>query len=127
MTSFEPRETLRAELDGQEILDIPWPKPEPRLRLARADGKWKVSERPPAELKGPHRSGLFKDAFKNRVILVYGMHGSDEENGWAEAKARYDAETFWYQGNGSLDVIRDTDFARPDSRPGMSSSTDMPG
>ncbi len=39
LTSFEPRETLRVELDGQEILDIPWPKPEPRLRLARARRK----------------------------------------------------------------------------------------
>jgi dienelactone hydrolase len=111
LASFEPRETLRVELDGRKIADIPWPKPEPRLRLVRREGQWEVSERPPAELKGPHRSGLFKDAFKNRVILVYGTHGSGEENAWARAKARYDAETFWYQGNGSLDVVPDTDFA----------------
>jgi len=111
LTSMEPRETLRVELDGQKITDIPWPKPEPRLWLARREGKWEVSQRPSAGLKGPHRSGLFKDAFKNRVVLVYGTHGSAEENDWALAKARYDAETFWYQGNGSLEVISDTDFS----------------
>jgi poly(3-hydroxybutyrate) depolymerase len=110
LSSFAPRPTLRVGLDGQEIADVRWPKPEPRLWLARRDGKWEVSQRPPAKLKGPHRSGLFKDAFKNRVVLVYGTHGSGEENAWAKAKARYDAEVFWYQGNGSFEVIPDTDF-----------------
>ncbi len=89
---------------------FPWPKPEPKLWLSRRAAKWEVAGRPPAALKGPHRSGLFKDAFKNRAVLVYGTHGSGEENAWAEAKARYDAEIFWYQGNGSLEVISDTDF-----------------
>ena len=40
-----------------------------------------------------------------------------EENKWAFNKARYDAEKFWYQGNGSIDVIADVDFnvtAEPD-------------
>ena len=43
-------------------------------------------------------------------MLVYGTGGNDEENAWAAAKARYDAEVFWYQGNGSVDVIADTAF-----------------
>lgn len=110
LTAFVPREALRVELDGQKIADIPWPKAEPRLRLALRDGKWEVAPKPSPALKGPHRSGLFKDAFKNRVVLVYGTHGSGEENAWAKAKARYDAEIFWYQGNGSFEVISDTDF-----------------
>jgi hypothetical protein len=69
-----------------------------------------VIPKPPASLKGPHRYGLFKDAFKNRVVLVFGTRGTREEKAWAEAKARYDAETFWYQGNGSMDVIPDSEF-----------------
>ena len=44
------------------------------------------------------------------MVLVYGTHGSGEENAWAKAKARYDAEVFWYQGNGSFEVLPDTDF-----------------
>ena len=45
------------------------------------------------------------------------MQGKSEENTWAFAKARYDAETFWYRGNASIDVIPDTAFdaaAKPD-------------
>ncbi len=111
LSSFEPRETLRVELDGQKLAGIAWPKPEPRLWLDRRGEKWAASTRPSAGVKGPHRSGLFKDAFKNRAVLVYGTHGSARENAWARAKARYDAEIFWYQGNGSFEVIADTDFA----------------
>jgi poly(3-hydroxybutyrate) depolymerase len=111
LASWEPRETLQVDLDGQKIAGIPWPKGEPRLWLIQREGKWEVSDRPSPALKGPHRSGLFKDAFKNRVVLVFGTHGTPDENAWAEAKARYDAEIFWYQGNGSFDVIPDTEFA----------------
>jgi hypothetical protein len=110
LSAWEPREMLRVELDGQKISDIPWPKEESRLWLERINGQWTVARRPPASLKGPRRCGLFKDSFKNRVILVFGTCGKPDENAWAEAKARYDAETFWYQGNGSVDIISDKDF-----------------
>ncbi|HEU5116336.1 MAG TPA: hypothetical protein VFT74_06610, partial [Isosphaeraceae bacterium] len=36
--------------------------------------------------------------------------GSAEENAWSLARARYDAETFWYRGNGSVDVVPDSEF-----------------
>src|SRR5262249_10580601 len=36
--------------------------------------------------------------------------GNPEENAWALAKARFDAETFWYQGNASIDVLPDTAY-----------------
>jgi hypothetical protein len=48
--------------------------------------------------------------FRHRPILVYGTNGTPDENAWALMKARYDAEAFWYRGNGSLDVIADTEF-----------------
>ena len=44
------------------------------------------------------------------MLFVYGTRGTAEENAWALAKARYDAETFWYRGNGSVDVVPDTAF-----------------
>jgi hypothetical protein len=44
------------------------------------------------------------------VVLVYGTVGSEEENAWALARARYDAETFGYRGNGSIDVMPDVAF-----------------
>ena len=50
------------------------------------------------------------------MLFVVGTRGTDEENSWGLAKARYDAETFWYRGNGSIEIIRDTDFD-PESDP----------
>jgi hypothetical protein len=66
--------------------------------------------KPSLELKGPHRNGAFKDAFRNEVMFVYGTKGTPTENAWALSKARYDAEVFWYRGNGSVQILRDIDF-----------------
>ncbi len=82
----------------------------PKLRLERRDGAWAVADEPSPSLKGPHRYGTLKDAFRNRVLFVYGTKGTPEENAWAFAKARYDAERFWYQGNGSIELVPDTGF-----------------
>ncbi|MFG0305300.1 MAG: prolyl oligopeptidase family serine peptidase [Phycisphaerales bacterium JB040] len=81
-----------------------------------ADGRWGVAEFDGSG-RHPGRNGPFKDAFRNRVLFVVGTRGTDEENAWALSKARYDAETFWYRGNGSIEIVRDTDFdpeAEPD-------------
>jgi len=44
------------------------------------------------------------------MALVYGTSGTPQENSWAFARARYDAEKLWYQGNASVDVLADTEF-----------------
>lgn len=84
----------------------------------RADAPWTKAEGElPEGQKGPHRYGPFKDGFRHHVMFVYGTLGTDAENAWAAAKARFDAETFWYRGNASVDVVRDGDFdpeAEPD-------------
>jgi dienelactone hydrolase len=105
-----PGESLTVELDGQKLTHIPWPTQDRRLWLTHADGKWALAPRPPAGHKGPQRHGPFKEAFRNRMLFVYGTQGSPEENAWALARARYDAETMWYRGNGSIDVLPDREF-----------------
>jgi hypothetical protein len=60
--------------------------------------------------KGPHRAGPFKDVFRNGFVLVYGTRGSPAENTWASCKARFDAEQFWYRGNGAVRVYSDQSF-----------------
>jgi poly(3-hydroxybutyrate) depolymerase len=112
-----PGSPLRVELDGQKLKDIPWPAGERTLWLARQADKWSVVGRPPAAHKGPHRYGPFRDAFRHHVQFVYGTKGTDAEKAWALAKARFDAETFWYRGNGSVDVIPDAAFD-PTKEPG---------
>ncbi|HUI65936.1 MAG TPA: alpha/beta hydrolase, partial [Bacteroidota bacterium] len=52
--------------------------------------------------------------FHHKVVFVYGTAGSGEENRWAFEKSRFDAERFWYQGNGSIEVVSDADFRAAD-------------
>jgi len=78
---------------------------------------WMNADKPDSYLKNPQRSGGFKFAFNNHLLFVYATKGSRAENDWYLNKARYDAETFLYRGNGSVDIIPDTSFvasAHPD-------------
>ena len=89
---------------------IAWPEENERLWFEHQDKQWRSASPPSSKVKGPDRSGTFKSAFDHDALLVFGTGGTDEENRWAESKARYDAETFWYRGGGSLEVLRDSDF-----------------
>lgn len=73
--------------------------------------KWITTAAPPLSEKGPHRNGGFKDAFKNNVVFVYATKGSATENDWYYHKALFDAETFYYRANGTIEMIKDTDFS----------------
>ncbi len=109
-TNLLPVGPLTVELDGQILVDLPYPTADKTLWLARTGRTWSVGAAPASTDKRPERCGPFKQAFRNHMLFVYGTQGTPEENAWAIAKARYDAETFWYRGNGSLDVVADTAF-----------------
>jgi dipeptidyl aminopeptidase/acylaminoacyl peptidase len=121
---------LTVRLDGQELAatptppsrlesnpsnpgTTPWQQP---VRFERIGDRWQIADALPAGHKHPGRSGPFKEAFRHRMLFVYGTHGTPEENAWALAKARFDAESFWYRGNGSVDVIPDTEFTLESTR-----------
>lgn len=103
-------EPLVVQIDGHDVAEIPWPLESPQLWLEKLDDTWKVITKPSPSRKGPHRYGPFKEAFNRRFIFVYGTKGTREENEWAFNKARLDAETFWYRGNGAVDVVADHEF-----------------
>jgi poly(3-hydroxybutyrate) depolymerase len=69
--------------------------------------KWAASRPIPISQIGP-----FKEAFNNHAVLVYGTHGTPEENRWAFEKARFDSECFWYRGNGALMMVADSEYAK---------------
>jgi pimeloyl-ACP methyl ester carboxylesterase len=110
LAPLKPDQPFDLELDGQKIEKIEWPAKSAHVWLKREEGKWLIATELSPASKGPHRYGPFKDAFRNRIMFVYGTVGNKEENDWAFAKARYDAETFWYRGNGAVDLIADVDF-----------------
>jgi predicted esterase len=101
---------LTVELDGQKISGIPFPPETGALYLGREDGQWRVIQKPQPTQKGAHRYGGIKDELRHRFLFVYGTRGTVEEKAWAYDKARYDAETFWYRGNGSVDLVPDVAF-----------------
>src|SRR5581483_6744940 len=105
-SSIAPDGVALVTLDGQTIgtthSGLAW--------YARDGDKWSVSAPPPPDWKSPNRNGPFKNAFVHRMIFVYGTKGTPEENAWAADKCRFDAESWWYRGNGSVDVVPDREF-----------------
>ncbi|MFG0283791.1 MAG: prolyl oligopeptidase family serine peptidase [Phycisphaerales bacterium JB039] len=104
-----PGAPVKITLNGTEI-ETPWPADGAIEIGVDMDGSWSVRGPLAPWYKGPHRSGMFKDAFRNRMLFVYGTQGTPEENAWAFAKARYDAETFQYRGNGAVEIVADAMF-----------------
>ncbi len=81
------------------------------LFLAKDGGTWRMlPSAPGSSEKNPIRYGPFKQAFARRFMLVYGTGGTSEENAAALRRARYDASSWWYRGNGSADVVPDSQF-----------------
>ncbi|MCA8969935.1 MAG: prolyl oligopeptidase family serine peptidase [Planctomycetes bacterium] len=83
-----------------------------RVILRYDGGTWKAGSLDPRR-KNPRRAGPFQHVFRDRVCFVYGTKGDEAQNSWARAKARFDAESLWYRGNGSVDVVSDTVFLDP--------------
>jgi len=79
--------------------------------LTKKNNQWAITEKPGLDQKGPHRYGTFKDPFNYRMIFVYGTKGNAAENKWSFDKARYDAETWYYRGNGAVDIISDKEYS----------------
>jgi len=109
----DPGRVMTIALDGQTLTGLkPVLKDRPGvIVLVRAGKTWSSLSEPIRSLhKTPERMGPFKAAFRDHFVLVVGTRGSAEENAWALARARFDAETFWYRGNGGVDLVRDVDF-----------------
>lgn len=107
LSVLRPGASVVLELDGASLKV---PSASGILRIRRVGDGWRVAGEIPAEQKNLRRAGPFRVGFNHRMVFVYGTKGSAEENAWAVAKARYDAESWWYRGNGAVDVVPDTAF-----------------
>lgn len=110
---FDHEKPIVNLIDGQEFGLVFFRRGEPsqmRVQRTSVNQPWtQVGPFDPA-LKGAHRAGPFKHAFNNNMAFVYATGGTEEENAWALAKARYDADTWQYRANGAVDVVPDTAF-----------------
>jgi hypothetical protein len=103
-TDGPPAAPVRIRIDGEDLAAAP---DAATIRLKRTGGSWSAVGAANLAHKHPERCGPFKEAFRNNFILIYSTGGTPEENAWSEAKARYDAETFYYRGNGAPDILPD--------------------
>ena len=104
-------DTVNINIDGVKFQNLD-AKNKTEAWFKKDNETWVLTEAPTdAFEKNPTRYGNFKEAFKDNMIFVYGTKGTKAENDWAFNKARFDAETFYYRGNGSIDIISDKDFS----------------
>lgn len=110
LVQVDREKSVMISLDGLDLKIEKEKLIKDKIWLNWQNNKWELKSKPLYRNKGPHRNGTFKDAFNHNMVFVLGTQGNKAEDKWAMEKARYDAETFWYQGNGSIDIILDTDF-----------------
>ena len=109
LKDFKSVTTLKIELDSQ-FLSVPVSNIQ-QLVLLNQGGKWMISEEEKSgREKGELRNGGFKEAFNHGMVFVYGTKGTAAENAWMVNKARYDAETWYYRANGSVQILSDQEF-----------------
>ncbi len=82
---------------------------EGEIVLLRDDGNWRSATMADVE---PRRHTRLSEAFERRPVFVY----ATGDDGWAAARAKFDAEQLWYRGNATIDVLSDTDFDPADER-----------
>ncbi len=115
LNEFSPGTTVSIMLDGTGSILYKVKGNNDSIYLGKQSGNWSISEKPSGDQKGPDRYGTFKEAFNHNMIFVYGTKGTKEENEWSLNKARYDAEQWYYRGNGAVDMVTDQAFLKMNS------------
>jgi hypothetical protein len=110
LTDFGKGVKVSIRLDSLADLSYTTQSAADTVYLHKGAGGWALGDKPSAEEKNPSRAGTFKEAFDHRMVFVYGTLGSREEREWSLCKARYDAETWYYRGNGAVDIVADKDY-----------------
>jgi len=82
------------------------------LFIRKRGTEWGIAAVPSSTVKGPRRYGTFKEGFNKNMVYVYGTSGTAEENEWSLNKARFDAESWYYRGNGAIDIITDKEYSK---------------
>ncbi|GAB3937060.1 carboxylesterase family protein [Mucilaginibacter myungsuensis] len=112
LDGFAAGKEIKVTLDGAMALNYTTKGDKDSIFIKKENNSWKLIAQPAFTEKGPHRNGTFKDGFNKRMLYVYGTGGTEQEKQWAENKARYDAESWYYRGNGAFDIISDKEYSK---------------
>ncbi len=110
LKDFADNKPIKIYLDGSGLITLTKSGNDNEVYLMQSNGVWMVSSKPAASQKNPLRYGTFKEAFNNRMVFIYSTLGTREENESTYNKAMYDAETWYYRGNGAVDIIADKEY-----------------
>jgi hypothetical protein len=100
-------DSVLIEIDGSD----PITSTDETVYLARSDdGVWTAAEELSPDEKNPLRGGRLRAAWNHGITLVVGTSGTEDETSWNRARARQDAERWWYRGNGLVEIVDDVDF-----------------
>jgi hypothetical protein len=107
--AFAPGTAIKIQLDS--LAEVGYTvKSQNETIFLEKEGTWKVASEPNAREKNTRRSGTFKEPFNNCMVFVYATGGTAAEKAWALDKAKFDTESWYYRGNGAVDLIADTEF-----------------
>lgn len=110
LADFPANTSLKITLDNTAAISYTTQSSGDSIVLLKQNNTWQLSTQPGYQEKGPHRYGTLKDAFNHKMVFVYGTTGTKEENAWSRGKAIFDAETWYYRGNGAVDIVADVAY-----------------
>ncbi|WP_114793132.1 prolyl oligopeptidase family serine peptidase [Niabella yanshanensis] len=110
LNDFPAGTSINIRLDSTPVLSYTTLSSNDNLYLGKTNSGWAFTKPPVASDKNPLRYGTFKEAFNKRMVFVVGTRGTAEENQTNRNKAIYDAESWYYRGNGAVDIISDTEY-----------------
>ncbi|HEY6978973.1 MAG TPA: alpha/beta hydrolase-fold protein [Chitinophagaceae bacterium] len=111
LNEFDKNTEISIQLDSLNSIHYTTISNNDSIYLIKNDNVWSITQKPDANDKNPSRYGTFKEAFNHNMVFVVGTNGSKEENETNLNKAVYDAESWYYRGNGAIDIITDKQYS----------------
>jgi len=111
LTDFAVKTPIKITLDSLTVINYTTQSVNDTLFLKKNNDAWQIITKIDKRDKNPLRYGTFKEAFNHKMVFVVGTNGSAEVNLANLNKAKYDAESWYYRGNGAIDIIMDKEFS----------------
>ncbi|QIL38578.1 prolyl oligopeptidase family serine peptidase [Pedobacter sp. HDW13] len=111
LTDFGAKANVKITLDSLPAINFTTQSGNDTLFLAKNNEGWQILTSVNKRDKNPARSGTFKEAFNHKMVFVVGTSGAVGASEANLNKARYDAESWYYRGNGAVDIITDKEFS----------------
>ena len=111
LNEFGAKNEISIQLDSLNIIHYTTISNNDSIYLLKTGDAWTIANKPALNDKNPLRYGTFKEAFNHNMVFVVGTNGNKEENEITLNKAVYDAESWYYRGNGAIDIITDKQFS----------------